>query len=108
MIIVLSEMAYPAESDDRMRSVVPAVEQFCRAFDGCERFALSFPADRPGVLLATEIWQTPQLLREHVGVARDAPELKEWHDLLTDTRHEVFSAEPVDVAQLTGRGEPRD
>ncbi|MDT3446951.1 hypothetical protein [Pseudofrankia sp. BMG5.37] len=72
MIIVLSEMAYPAESDDRMRSIVPAVEQFCQTFHGCERFALSFPADQPGVLVATEIWQTPQLLREHVGVAHDA------------------------------------
>jgi quinol monooxygenase YgiN len=108
MIIVLTEMAYPAGSDDRMRSVVPAVEQFCQAFDGCERFALSFPADRPGVLLATEIWQTPVLLREHVGVARDAPELKEWHDLLTGTKHEVFSAEPVDVAQLMAGGDPHD
>jgi quinol monooxygenase YgiN len=60
MLIVLSQMAYPAESVDRMRSAVPAVQQFCRAFDGCERFAPSFPADRPGVLLATEIWQTPR------------------------------------------------
>jgi hypothetical protein len=108
MIIVLSEMAYPAGCDDRMRSVVPAVEQFCRAFGGCERFALSFPAGRPGVLLATEIWQTPVLLREHVAVARDAPELKEWHDLLADTKHEVFSAELVDVAQLMGGGGPHD
>jgi hypothetical protein len=65
---------------------------------------LSFPIDRPGVLLATEIWQTPELLREHVGVARDAPELKQWHDLLTDTKHEIFSAELVDVAQLMGGG----
>jgi hypothetical protein len=30
MIIVLSEMTYPAASEDRMRSVVPAVEQFCQ------------------------------------------------------------------------------
>lgn len=37
MIIVLSEMTYPAGSDDRMRSVVPAVEQFCQAFNGCEQ-----------------------------------------------------------------------
>ncbi|MFE1961534.1 hypothetical protein [Streptomyces sp. NPDC059479] len=103
---MLSEMAYAAESDDRMRSVVPAVEQFCQAFGGCGRFALSFPTGLPGTLLATEIWQTPQLLREHVRVARDAPELKEWHDLLTDMKHEVFRAELVDVAQLMGGGEP--
>ena len=63
-----------------------------------KRMVLSFPAGRPGVLVATEIRQTPRLLREHVGVARDAPELKEWHDLLTDTKHEVFSAGFVDVA----------
>jgi quinol monooxygenase YgiN len=108
MIIVLSEMAYPAGSGDRMRSVVPAVEQFCQAFDGCERFALSFPAGRPGALLATEIWRNAQLLRQHVGVARDAPELKEWHDLLTGTRREVFSAEPADVARLMSGSEPHD
>jgi hypothetical protein len=38
---------------------VPVVEQFCRTLDGCERFALSFPAERPGVLLATEIRRRP-------------------------------------------------
>ena len=100
MIIVLSEMTYPAASDHRMREVVPSAEQFCRTFDGCERFDLSFPADRPGVLLATELWQSGPLLGAHVRVAHDAPELKEWHDLITDMKHEVYTAESVDVAQL--------
>ncbi|WP_066943176.1 hypothetical protein [Streptomyces lushanensis] len=62
---------------------MPAVERFCRAFDGCGRFALSFPFHRPGTLLAAVIRQTPQLPREHVRVARDAPELKERHDRVT-------------------------
>jgi hypothetical protein len=30
MIIVLSEMTYPAAPEVRMRSVAPAVEQFCQ------------------------------------------------------------------------------
>lgn len=66
-----------------------------------------FPG-RPGALLATEIWGDTQVLREHAWTARDAPELKEWHGLLTDTRHEVFSAEPADVARLMSGSEPRD
>jgi hypothetical protein len=49
MIIVLTEMALPGRirGPDAFRRAGPAVEQFCRALDGCERFALSFPAERP-------------------------------------------------------------
>ena len=107
MIIVLSEMAYPAESDGRMRSVVPTVEQFCQAFDGCERFALSFPAGRVPCS-PPKSGVTPRCCASTPGPPVTRPSSKNAHGLLTDTRHEVFSAEPPTFRDSSSGSEPRD
>ena len=44
MIVVLTEVSFAPESDEAIRALVPDVERFCRPFEGCERFAVSFLA----------------------------------------------------------------
>jgi quinol monooxygenase YgiN len=107
VIIVLTEISYAPESDAKMRALVAGVEQFCRRFEGCERFALSFPLNRPGTLLSTEIWRDRQTLRAHAGVAHDAPELTSWHELVTRIDASIFAASAVDLAALQTGDEGR-
>jgi quinol monooxygenase YgiN len=102
MIVVLTEMSFYAEWDDAMRALVPDVERFCRQFEGCERFDVSFPANRPGVLLTTEVWRDARTLRAHVAVAHHAPELEGMHAMVTDMRASLFTASPLELAALRG------
>jgi quinol monooxygenase YgiN len=107
VIVVLTEMSYAPESDAAMRAVVPHVERYCRRFDGCERFLLSFPANRSGMLLATEVWRDEQTLRAHLAVAHHASELATWHALVKDMNPLFFSASPLDLsAFLHGEARP--
>ena len=57
MIVVLTEMRFAEESDEALRALVPGVERFCRQFEGCERFDISLPPNRPGIVLTTEVWR---------------------------------------------------
>ena len=100
MIVVHVEYRYPPDVEDAMRSLVPDVERFARGFDGCESFALSFPVDRPGILLGTEVWADAASLNAHVTVAHDAAELEPWHRLLDGMDASLFTGEPVTLAEL--------
>jgi quinol monooxygenase YgiN len=100
MILVLTEISFAAESAESMRAVVPGVERFCRQFEGCERFDVSFPPNRPGVLYTTEVWRDSRTLRAHVAVAHHARELEGLHSLTTDMKASVYTASPVELASL--------
>ena len=100
MIVVLTEMSFATESDEAVRALVPAVERFCRRFEGCERFDVSFPSTRSGTLFTTELWRDARTLRAHVAVAHDAPELAPLHALVKDMKPSLFTASPLDVAAL--------
>jgi quinol monooxygenase YgiN len=100
MIIVLTEMRFAPDADRAMRDLVPDVERFCRHFDGCERFDVSFPTDRPGILFTTETWQDPRALHAHVAVAHNAAELEKWHALVKDMKVSVFHASALELAAL--------
>ena len=63
MIVVHVEYQYARAAEDAMRSLVPDVERYSRGFEGCESFTLSFPVDRPGILLGTEVWADAASLR---------------------------------------------
>ena len=107
MIVVHVEYRYPPEADAAMRALVPAVEQFARGFDGCESFALSFPVDRPGILLGAEVWTDAAALNAHIAVAHDAAELEPWHQLLARMEATLFSGTPLTHAQLREDGAKR-
>jgi quinol monooxygenase YgiN len=96
MIVVLTRMQYPANSEEAMRSLADGVERYSRQFDGCERFDLSFPEGSPGVLLTTEVWHDMPKLQAHVAVAHDAPELAAWHELITGMEASLYEATPID------------
>ena len=100
MIVVHVEYRYPPNAEDAMRALVPEVERFARSFDDCESFALSFPVDRPGILLGTEVWADAAALNAHVTVAHDAAELEPWHRLLGGMDASLFIGEPVTLDQL--------
>jgi quinol monooxygenase YgiN len=100
MIVVLTEMTFAAESDEAMRGLVPGVERFCSQFDGCERFAVSFPTSHPGVLFTTEVWRDARTLRAHVAVAHHAPELEVFHSLVKGMKASLFTASPLELAPL--------
>ncbi len=100
MIVVLTEMSFAAESNEAIRALVPDVERFCHQFDGCERFAVSFPSNRPGVVFTTEVWRDARTLRAHVAVAHHAPELEGWHAVVKDMKASLFSASPLELATL--------
>ena len=100
MIVVHVEYRYPPDAEDAMRSLVPDVERFARSFDGCESFALSFPIDRPGILLGTEVWGDAAALNAHVTVAHDAAELEPWHLLLSGMDASLYIGNPVTLAEL--------
>ena len=105
MIVVHVEYRYAPEAEDSMRSLVPEVERFARSFDGCASFALSFPVDRPGILLGTEVWAGAAALNAHVTVAHDAAELEPWHRLLGGMDASLFIGEPVTLAELAQRAQ---
>ena len=107
MIVVHVEYRYAPEADAAMRALVPGVERFARGFAGCESFALSFPVDRPGVLLGAEVWADAAALNAHVAVAHDAAELAPWHQLLTGIEASLFSGAPLTLAQLRAEGAKR-
>jgi quinol monooxygenase YgiN len=100
MIVVLTEMSFAAGSDEAMRALVPNVERFCRQFEGCERFDVSFPSNRPGMLLTTEVWRDARTLRAHVAVAHHAPELEGLHALVVDMKASLYTASPLELAAL--------
>jgi quinol monooxygenase YgiN len=100
MIVVLTEMGFAPEADEAIRALVPNVERFCRKFDGCERFAVSFPPDRPGMLFTTEVWRDAKTLRAHVAVAHHAPELEGLHTLVKEMKASLFTASPLELAAL--------
>jgi quinol monooxygenase YgiN len=100
MIVVLTEMSFAAESDEAMKALVPGVERFCRGFEGCERFTVSFPPNRPGSLFTTEVWRDARTLRAHVAVAHHAPELEGLHTLVKDMKATLFTASPLELAAL--------
>ena len=100
MIVVHVEYHYTPNAEDAMRSLVPDVERFARSFDGCDSFALSFPVDRPGILLGTEVWADAASLNAHVTVAHGAAALEPWHRLLDGMDASLFIGEPVTLAQL--------
>jgi quinol monooxygenase YgiN len=100
MIVVLTEMSFAAESDEALRALVPDVERFCRQFEGCERFAVSFPPQRPGMIFTTEVWRDTRTLRAHVAVAHHAPELNGLHALVKDVKASLFTASPIELAAL--------
>jgi quinol monooxygenase YgiN len=100
MIVVLTEMSFAAESDEAMRALVPDVERFCRPFEGCESFAVSFPPNRPGTLFTTEVWRDARTLRAHVAVAHHAPELEGFHALVKGMKASLFTASPLELAAL--------
>jgi quinol monooxygenase YgiN len=104
MLIILTEMSYPPESDQQMHALVPDVERYCRRFEGCEQFALSFPVNRPGTLLGSEVWRDDHALRAHVAVAHHAPELGPWHALVTGMKPALFSAAPMELAAVLPKG----
>jgi quinol monooxygenase YgiN len=100
MILVLTEFTFAPVEDRAMRELVPDVERFCRQFEGCERFDVSFPTNRPGVLFTTEVWRDVRALRAHVAVAHHASELEMWHALVKDMKASVFTASALDLAAL--------
>lgn len=100
MIVVHVAYRYAPDADEEMRSLVPAAERFARGFDGCQSFALSFPVDRPGILLGTEVWADRASLRAHVTVAHDAVELAPWHRLLDGMDATLFTGEPLSLEEL--------
>jgi quinol monooxygenase YgiN len=100
MIVVLTEMRFAPDADGAMRDLVPDVERFCRHFDGCERFDVSFPADRPGILFTTETWRDARALRAHLAIAHHAAELEKWHALVKDMMASVFRASGLELAEL--------
>ena len=100
MIVVLTEMSFAAESDEAMRALVPDVERFCRQFEGCERFDVSLPPNRPGILFTNEVWRDARTLRAHVAVAHDARELRGFHALVRDLKASLFTASPLELAAL--------
>ena len=100
MILVHVEYRYAPAAEDAMRSLVADVERFSRGFEGCQSFALSFPADRPGVLLGTEVWADAASLRAHVTVAHDAVELEPWHRLLSGMDASLFTGERISLEHL--------
>jgi quinol monooxygenase YgiN len=104
MIVVHMEYDFLPERDQEMRSLVTGVEGYARGFEGCEHFALSFPDDRPGVLLASEVWTDGATLRAHVAVAHDAPELAAWHALLTGMHPSLFTANALELSELQAQG----
>jgi quinol monooxygenase YgiN len=83
-----------------MRALVPDVERFCHQFEGCERFAVSFPPNRPGLLFTTEVWRDARTLRAHVTVTHHAPELEGLHALVKDMKASLFTASPLELAAL--------
>lgn len=100
MIVVHVEYRYAPAAEDAMRSLVPDVERFSRGFDGCQSFALSFPVDRPGILLGTEVWTDAASLRAHVAVAHDAAELEPWHRVLSGMDAALFTGERLSLEEL--------
>jgi quinol monooxygenase YgiN len=100
MSVVHVEYRYAPAAEDAMRSLVADVERFSRGFEGCQSFALSFPADRPGVLFGTELWTDAASLRAHVAVAHDAAELEPWHRLLSGIDASLFTGERISLEQL--------
>jgi quinol monooxygenase YgiN len=106
MIVVHVEYRYAPDAEGAMRSLVPDVERFARSFDGCESFTLSFPVDRPGILLGTEVWADAAALNAHVTVAHDAATLEPWHRLLGGIDASLFSGEPVTLEQLAHGAQP--
>ncbi|GAA4683125.1 putative quinol monooxygenase [Frondihabitans cladoniiphilus] len=100
MIVAHMEYTYPVDKDAEMRALVPDVDAFSRQFEGNEHFQLSFADDRPGVLLGVEVWRDAATLNAHVAVAHDAPELAAWHALTTGMSISLFTATPLDVAEL--------
>ena len=104
MIVVHMEYDYLPERDQEMRSLAADVEGYARGFEGCEHFALSFPADRAGVLLASEVWRDKATLQAHVAVAHDAPQLAAWHALITGMRPSLFTASALALSALQAEG----
>jgi quinol monooxygenase YgiN len=104
MIVVHMEYDYLPERDQDMRSLVASVERFARGFEGCEHFALSFPPDRAGVLMATEVWGDGATLRAHVAVAHDAPQPAAWHELILGVRPSLFTATALAPSELQAQG----
>jgi quinol monooxygenase YgiN len=100
MIVVLTEMRFAEESNEVLRALVPGVERFCRQFEGCERFDVSLPPSRPGIVLTTEVWRDAPTLRAHVAVAHHARELRGWHALVKDMQASLFTASPLELAAL--------
>jgi quinol monooxygenase YgiN len=100
MIVLLTEMSFAAESAEAMCALVPEVEHFCRKLEGCQRFAVSFPPNRPGVLFTTEVWRDARTLRAHVAVAHHAPELEGFHSLTKDMKASLYTASPLELAAL--------
>ncbi|MEU1628425.1 antibiotic biosynthesis monooxygenase [Streptomyces sp. NPDC020096] len=100
MIIIHVEYGYRPDGHERMRRFVPDVEKFCRAFDGCESFTLSFPAQRDDVLLGTEVWRDAAAVRAHLKVAHDAPELADWHGLITTMDAHFFDGSTLTIEEL--------
>ena len=102
MIIVLAEMSYAPAALDDVRALCAGVEDFCRGFDGCESFVLTFAGSRPGTIVSVEVWRDAVSLRGHAAVARSAPELSAWHALVGDMRASIFSASPIELGALGG------
>ena len=100
MIVVHTEMSFAVESDEAMRALAPDVERFCAQFEGCERFAVSFPAIRRGLLFTTEVWRDARALRAHVAVAHHAPQLERFHTLVKNMKASLFTASPLELAAL--------
>ena len=104
MIVVHAEYRYAPTAGDAMRSLVLNVEHFSRGFDGCHSFALSFPVDRPGILLGTEVWADPASLRAHVAVAHDAAELNRGTGWSTGWTRHCSSASDLSLEELQAGG----
>jgi quinol monooxygenase YgiN len=100
MIVVLTEMSFAEEANGALRALVPGVERFCRQFEGCERFDVSLPPNRSGIVLTTEVWRDASTLRAHVAVAHHARELRGWHALVRDMKASLFAASPLELAAL--------
>ena len=101
MIIVHLEVTFEPSSDAAMKSIVPEVERFCRKFEGCEQFTVSFPPSPPGTALTTEIWRDERTLRAHIASTRQAPELETWHRLIKEIWPHVFRASSLGLEALT-------
>jgi quinol monooxygenase YgiN len=103
MIVIHAQYTYPVDEDPRMRDLAPGVERFCRTFDGCEAFTLSYPADRDGVLLSTEVWRDSAAVMAHLKAAHDAPELAAWHTLIEGTDFTIYDGSAISLDQLRGQ-----